>query len=361
MMSGISSGPIMKKLLLSSLIMLLTAMVFALDEGKPVSQPERGEVEIEEKVYGYPLGITKDDILTILLEQEGRIKDLSFSFKMETVVRNKETLDIIERKWEKTSLSTKGKLFNTRRRYYENRKEAEGPVWDHQWSADGRIVYHLNKTSLFGRVMTKSPAEAPIKQNWGTPYNLACRRRPLRERGKRAHGANLIGNLEENFHIKLLDKMELFEGRRTVVIEIPESGLHYLDPEIGFAVVGYKSEERGILRVNSRFKEVMEGFWLPMYSEWRKDRDFDIVETKIEVTDLQVNQGLTTEDFKIKFPTEIKVYNEISGSSYISNPEGEMSIQTSQKKSSRYTITFVVVLIIFISVIIVIAKKYITS
>jgi hypothetical protein len=43
----------MKKMLLSTLIIFLTAMALALDESKPVSQPEQGEVEIGGEVFGH--------------------------------------------------------------------------------------------------------------------------------------------------------------------------------------------------------------------------------------------------------------------------------------------------------------------
>lgn len=255
------------------------------------------------------LGISKDDILNVLLSQQDQFEDLSFSFNMERIIKDKETLQVVEKKREKVSLSTKDDLFRTKRQYFENRREGEALVWDHEWSADGKTVYHLDTPSMFGTVETKLPGAAAIKQNWGTPYLLACWRLPLREPGHRIGGANLIGELQEHIYIKLLPELELFEGRKTVVLDIPQSGRLYLGPKIGFAVVGFVSKERGLHRVNSRFREVLPGFWLPMHSEWQSDHGSTIEEAIIEITDLQVNRGLTAEDFRIQFPPGTRIFD----------------------------------------------------
>lgn len=260
------------------------------------------------------LGITKDDILNVLLDQQDRIEDLSFSFNMERVTKNKETLQVVEIKRDKISLCTKGELFKTRRQSFENRPEGEPPVWDQEWSADGKMVYLLNAPSMFGTVETKLPSIAPIRQNWAERYLTACRRTSLRKPGNRAYGSNLIGELEETSGLTLLDKMDVFNGRKTVVLEYPSFKPSlmrriYLDPQIGFAVVGFEAEDLELVQVNSRFKEVMEGLWFPMRVEKRRLRGTNIIETKIEVSDLQVNRGLTAADFKIQFPPGTRIFD----------------------------------------------------
>jgi len=53
MMSEIKGEHVMKKILLSILIIFLTAMALALDESEPVFKHEQGEVEIEGEVFGH--------------------------------------------------------------------------------------------------------------------------------------------------------------------------------------------------------------------------------------------------------------------------------------------------------------------
>jgi hypothetical protein len=69
MMSGVKGRPIMKKVLLSSLIMFLTTTAFALDEGKPVSQPEERRFVVEwEAVSPNDINIPKLSITQLLNE-----------------------------------------------------------------------------------------------------------------------------------------------------------------------------------------------------------------------------------------------------------------------------------------------------
>ena len=264
-------------------------------------------------------GITKKDILNVLLRQEGQINDLSFSFTMEEIIKDK---GVVSRQHTKVSLSTKEDLFRTRMQTFLYEDGEKKLTWDTEISADGIAVYYLDRMGRATRTEKKLPSEAGIRQNWGWAYLSPTLRKP-RRRGNKGYEGNLIAALEEDYsNIKLLDKMVLFEGRNTVVLERPGYCRVYLDPKIGFAVIGIESDEENLLKfryVNSEFKEVAEGFWLPMRVEHSQSgklkpglscsikrqksedliiEDFEL-KRKLEIIDLKVNSGLTVEDFKI--------------------------------------------------------------
>lgn len=260
--------------------------------------------------------ITKKDILNVLLSQEAQINDLSFSFSVEVITKDK---GVVSRKHRKVSLSTKDELFRTRTQTFLYEDEEKKLTRDTEVSADGKMVYYLDRVARTFRAEKKIPSEA---QNWGTYYTEPTLRKP-RKPGNKGYEGNLIAALEEDYkNIKLLDRMELFEGRKTVVLERPGYCRIYLDPEIGFAVVGMKSiGQLEFQSVNSEFKEVAKGFWLPMRieqsqrakagltcvpstcttsAEGKQSEDLVVEEKwKLEIIDLKVNSGLTVEDFKI--------------------------------------------------------------
>ncbi|MHC4156475.1 MAG: LolA-like protein [Planctomycetota bacterium] len=257
------------------------------------------------------LGITKDDILNILLAQEGQVDDFSFSFTMEHTINDNGK---VTRTHKEISLFTKGDLFRTKKQTFLCENAEKKLIVDTEISADGQIVYLLDRISMTGEVETKSPKEAGVGQNWGWAYTGPTLRKP-RRRGNRGYEGNLIAALEEDYdNIKLLDKSELFEGRNTIVLERPGYCRIYLDPTINFAVVGLESiGEIEFRAVNSEFKEVRKGFWLPMHMEMSQKRNNRAEKKQLQISDLKVNSGLTAKDFKIEFPKGVRIYDKNIG------------------------------------------------
>ena len=275
-------------------------------------------------------GITKADILNVWLGQEGRLEDFFVGFDFEMITKDKKTLEPVETRRFKNSLATKGDLFKTRRQEFEGPQEMEILKFDHQWSADGNTVFYYDAGAKYATVQTKLPTLAAIKQNWASFYNSACWRMPLREPGDRAFGANLIGVLQEYPDLKIIDKAQPFGGRNTIVLELTGRGRLYLDPELAFAVVGFESTKGDLHRVNSQFKELTQGFWLPMRSEWRNERRNTIEEITIQVTELKVNQALTPKDFRIEFPRGTRIFDR-NINAYLPPTEGGVSDQYLQE------------------------------
>lgn len=251
------------------------------------------------------LGITKADILNILLDQEARIKDISYHFRETELTKDRWNSETKNANYDEIYLAVKEDLFHTRKQTFGSSKWDE-VAWENEWAADGKIVQMLDIKNQFGSVEKRLPREASIKQSYAHNY-LAVTMRSKREPGKPR--GNLIGLLEEHSDIlKLLDESIVFNGRDTIVLEMPNYARFYLDPKIGFAVVGAESIGQNEFHwINSYFKEIEPGFWLPMHTKTVFTLDENTVETNVEVIYIKANKDLTVEDFRINFPGHVRV------------------------------------------------------
>jgi hypothetical protein len=230
------------------------------------------------------LGITKADILNILLDQEAKIEDVSYHIRETEIVKDRWKAKTKKTNYDEIKLAVKGDLFHTRKQTFEdsNWKDA---VWENEWAADGERVEMLDIKNYFGSVEKSLPKEASIKQSYLHNY-LAVTMRTKRGPGQPM--GNLIGLLEEYSEtLKLLDEPVIFNGRETIVLELPGYAQFYLDPKMTFAVVGAKSIGQNEFHwINSDFKEILPGFWLPMRTKTVFTLNEDTIGADVEVISL---------------------------------------------------------------------------
>ncbi len=246
---------------------------------------------------------TRDDILNIWLDQEGRLNDIYIDFDFEETLKD-EHGSVVTFKCENITYMGKENLFRTRKQFFGTNFNSK-VTKDWEFSVDGTREYYCDRPAFYGTVKNSLPEQAGIQHTWVIHY-LSCVHRMPRKKGNAGHECNLIGALEEAKTIEVTE--ELFEGRKAVVLNRPNYSKIYLDPMRNFAVLGSKATGELTFKCrNSNFVEVAEGIWMPLQTERTFKQGSDLVIRKTKVNKLKVNNNYTKEDFRIKFEPGIRV------------------------------------------------------
>lgn len=253
---------------------------------------------------------THQDILTVLLEQEGRINDFLLEFDSKEVEKTPSGV-IIGRKRENIMLMAKGSLFRTRRKIFG--PQTQELISDKEYAGDGSVEYFCDRPD-YGTIRSRPPEQCITRQSLAETYLLCVKRNP-RMKGNLGFEGNLIGALEEDPKgIKISE--EFVDGRKIVVLtRFSSPGVGHseirLDPQMNFAVlstIGIGANKDNFKSINSDFLEVTDGIWLPRKVERvRRDKTSNTRHETITVNTLKFNNGYGKDDFRIRFPPGARV------------------------------------------------------
>ena len=145
-----------------------------------------------------------------------------------------------------------------------------------------------------------------------------------------------IGNVtrrEEDGHscivVELLDKDD---GRRELWFE-PK--LNYLVWRVVFLGAHLKGQggQRKMMNTVKQFTEIAPGMFFPADAELSSSRDGKPVRTiSTTFSDIRINEPLPPDIFDFRFPADLRVYDRISGTSYITGADGNSRVD---EKASR--------------------------
>ena len=246
---------------------------------------------------------TKEDVLNIWRDQEGRLSDFYVDFDFEEM-RKGEDGSIVAHKRENIAYLAKANLFRTRKRVFDS--ESGEPKRDWEISADGKREYFCDRPACYGTVKDTLPKQAGIQNTWAIHY-LTCVYRMPRQEGNYGRVSNVISILEDP---RTEISEEVFNGRKAVVLTQPGYAKVYLDPKLNFAVLG--GEAAGHPKLTFKFKnadfvEVEEGIWMPKQAERTFRNGSQLVVRKTSVNEISVNNSFTSDDFRISFEPAIRV------------------------------------------------------